>query len=290
MNNIQKNNLDEKLTKLKNKILAKEHKIISCKREIKKLKEKIDNPPPTIKIISNIPSKDEKISIIFPTRGRINNIDRIWESILNTISQVNNFEVCIYIDDDDIQVIQHMKEKYINELRIKYVIGERITMTRMWNEAYKHLATGNIIMFCGDDIVFRTKNWDTEVRNAFDKYSDKIALVFGDDGWHGSPSNPFIHRKWIDVSGFALPPYFSCDYSDSWLNEVARALKRKIYLKHVLTEHMHFINGKAEKDQTTLDRLKRGKADNVSKIYKNTENERIRHIEKLRDYINSFVS
>ncbi len=101
--------------------------------------------------------------------------------------------------------------------------------------------------------------------------------------WHS-----FIHRKWIEVSGFFLPPYFTSDYNDTWLDDVSKKINRRIFLGDVYTEHMHYSKGKAEIDQNTLDRLKRAKKVNLKNLYNSYENERINHANKLLEYIKKF--
>ena len=234
---------------------------------------------------------NEKISIILPTRQRPHNIDRLWKSIMDTVDDSDNVEMCLYVDNDDNLTIDHIKNKYNNNKKIKFIIGERIILSKMWNEAYK-LATGNIIMLCGDDIVFRTKSWDKIIRKEFNKYSDKILLVYGDDGVSHKrlATHSFIHRKWIEISGFFLPPYFVSCYCDAWLDDVSKRINRRIYKSEIYTEHMHYSNGKAEIDQNTRDRLNRLWRENPYQLYNNLINERIKHAQKLLDYINKMKS
>ena len=39
----------------------------------------------------------------------------------------------------------------------------------------------------------------------------------------------FLHRNWVETVGYFVPPYFSSDFNDTWLNEVADMIGRKIY-------------------------------------------------------------
>ena len=228
----------------------------------------------------------EVISIIFPTRNRPDNCKRLLESIKNTVSDETLIEVCMYIDSDDILTLPA-----IEGYNVKFVVGERLrNLSILWNEAYK-LASGDIIMHCGDDIVFRTKNWDVAIRDAFNKYDDKIVLVYGDDTiMHDQiATHSFIHRKWIEVSGFFLPPYFSSDYNDLWLDNVARMINRLVYLPNVITEHMHYGVGKATIDQNTIDRLARHQEDRVAVTYDSKYAERVEHANKLKSAFKKIV-
>jgi len=233
----------------------------------------------------------EKISLIMPTRERPDNMERIWESAKNTATESNLLEICFYIDDDDNSSIEKAKSMS-KDKRVKYILGRRICLSECWNVAYNKLATGTIIMHCGDDIIFRTKNWDNLVRSEFDKYDDKIVLVFGRDGiHHGNPpklaTHSFIHTNWINQTGYFVPPYFVSDYNDTWLSEVAQKIGRYVYLNDVYTEHMHFCARKSTKDKNTIDRLERHHKERPDIIYGNKKNERNEDARKLQKFINN---
>lgn len=231
------------------------------------------------------------ISIIFPTRTRSTQVKELIDTVETTSDNFDDIEFCIYYDLDDSETkifLDDLSTKYSN---IKYITSnENINLSEMWNYAYSTLATGDIIMHCGDDIRFRTMSWDTIVKNAFNDYDDKIILVHGDDGIQGEglATHSFVHRKWIEVSGFWLPPYFVSDYNDTWLDYVSRKLNRKVYLSNVYTEHMHFSVGKSSIDENTEKRLSRHNTEKPEDIYNKKENERIEHVEKLQQYITIF--
>jgi hypothetical protein len=157
----------------------------------------------------------------------------------------------------------------------------------MWNYTYNTLSTGDIIMICGDDARFRTKSWDTLIRDEFLKQDDRIVLVYGDDMIQGAglATHSFIHRRWIEVSGFWLPPYFCADYVDTWLFEVATKINRVRYLPNVITEHMHYTVGKSAYDSTTDRKLINSSRENPALIYDQRYNERCEHVNKLLQYI-----
>lgn len=235
------------------------------------------------------------ISIVFPTRNRPNNCNRIINSVKDTVSdeRLNNIEFCLYIDDDDIITIPELENlKKLTNMNIKYIQGPRICLSKMWNEAYEKLSKGNIIMQCGDDVIFRTCDWDLLVINKFNEYEDKLILVFGKDGIHNEnlATLSFVHKNWIESSGFWLPPYFSSDYSDTWLNDVSSMINRRIFMDNLFFEHMHYCVNKAEIDQNTIDRLERHNIDNVSKIYEGKQDERNNHANLLLNKINLLKS
>lgn len=218
------------------------------------------------------------ISLLVPTRKRPDNLKRFYESAMATANAPKDVEVVAYVDDDD--------DSYDFSLpRLRYVRGPRIVLSEMWNKCYD-IALGPIYGHMGDDIIFRSDNWDALIKNMFSSYEDKILFVHGDDmsdvhrnnfGTHG-----FIHKNWVDAVGYFVPPYFSSDFNDTWLNDVANALNRRVYIDAVKTEHMHYVFNKAEKDQTHEERLARHANDRVDEIYAAKKPEREADVEKLR--------
>lgn len=192
----------------------------------------------------------------------------------------------MYLDEDD--QTRHETKRLLSEgaARATWIEGPRVVLSEMWNRCWE-LATNDVAMHCGDDIVFRTPAWDRVILDEFDRWPDKIVFVHGDDGFQRSNvgTHGFLHRRWIETVGYFVPPYFSSDYNDLWLTEVADALDRRIYLPDVYTEHMHPAAGKGEWDRTHQERLARHTRDNVAKLYADLADRRRTDVEKLRRVI-----
>lgn len=232
-----------------------------------------------------------KISLILPTRNRPQNIERLYKSVMDNAKAPTMIEFCLYLDNDETQTEEKVNEMGVKNIKI--VRGERVVLSQMWNEALK-VATGEIIMHSGDDLIFHTKDWDALVRDAFKKYPDKIALVHGDDGFWKEKlgTHCFVHRNWIDTVGYLCPPYFASDYNDTWLNDVANELGRKVYLPNLFTEHMHWTFNKAPKDQTHVDRINRHQTQKPEQLYHSKEmrEKRGNDVKKLANFIETFKS
>lgn len=230
-----------------------------------------------------------KFSIVVPTRKRPVEVCELVETIFNTCDNFDLVEILFYIDPDDSDsesCIISLIDRY--GYNIKYTSSnENLNLSQMWNYAYNTLSTGDIIMICGDDARFRTKSWDTLIRDEFLKQDDRIVLVYGDDMIQGAglATHSFVHRRWIEVSGFWLPPYFCADYVDTWLFEVATKINRVRYLPNVITEHMHYTVGKSAYDSTTERKLINSSKENPALIYDQRYSERCEHVNKLLQYI-----
>ena len=126
----------------------------------------------------------------------------MWESALKTCSNSNNIEVVFAIDQDDADSIEAYFEMSTDNT--KAILSPRLdgNLSDMWNRCQR-IAAGEIFLHCGDDLRFRTQDWDLKVIEEFDKYDDKIALVYGDDGIRKDDlaTHGFIHKNWVDGVG-----------------------------------------------------------------------------------------
>jgi glycosyl transferase/beta-hydroxylase protein BlmF len=255
---------------------------------------------------TNNKKHNEKISALVPTRNRINTthgnfVEQLIESAEQTADDFDSVEFVFYVDNDDDDSLNYFKNgKYANYDNIKFISGDRIVLSKMWNNCYE-ASSGDILFHCGDDIRFRTSGWDTVVRNKFNEFGDKILFAFGNDGKRGNPrafgTHGFIHRKWADTVGYFVPPYFSCDYNDTWLNDVAKMIGRWFYID-IYTEHIHprswvdpnnkDLGKKYVWDKTHQERLERNKQDNNEALYKKLSSKRKEDFRKLQNVIDSF--
>lgn len=228
------------------------------------------------------------ISLLFPSRGRPENLERLLQSLVDTTD--GDLQLVIALDEDDGTVSEYIeiaKKFETLEMQFDFLIGPRTLLSEYWNLCFEK-ATGDILMHCGDDLIFRTEGWDTKVKEAFAQYPDNIVFVYGRDGHARHDENfgthGFLHRDWPEVIGYFVPPYFSSDYNDTWLNDVAKMIDRHHFVD-ILTEHMHPTFGKAEWDQTHRDRVERHRRDNVANIYADKASEREFDAQILRGVI-----
>lgn len=197
------------------------------------------------------------ISLLLPTRQRPTSLVRLVDSI-NATKASEVIELVTYVDEDDDSYDDLDLGILWRKVRGPRDIDGLVNLSVMWNHCYAE-CTGDILMHCGDDIVFRTDGWDDVVRRAFDATPDKILFAWGDDGYSDGKNfgtHGFIHRRWVEAVGFFVPPYFVSDYNDTFLNDVAKRIGRHQYLP-IFTEHMHYLAGKADIDRNTAERLSR---------------------------------
>lgn len=217
-----------------------------------------------------------RFALLIPTRGRAESLARCVESAFDTADDSAQVDIWCYRDEDD--------GSYEGlDLPVSWVTGPRITLSRTWN-VLDAASGGDIVCHLGDDIIFRSPGWDSEVRGAFSRFADRIAFVYGRDGAQDANlgTHGFVSRQWIDAVGYFCPPLFSHDYNDTWLNVVAELVGRRVFLPDLLMEHMHWIWGKSDHDQTYVDHEGFGARDNVSQLWLDTGDLRLRDAERLK--------
>lgn len=216
-----------------------------------------------------------KISLLCPTRGRPKQVKEMVATILE--SSTVPPELVFYVDDDDPTFPESLDYPDYKVMR-----GPRIIMGEMWNRCLEQ-ATGEILGQSNDDFRYRTKGWDDMVRRAFASFPDRMICVHGDDGKWGKSfgTHCFLHRTWVETVGYFTAPYFSSDFCDTWFNDVFNYVGRRIFMPFV-TEHMHWLAGKGEVDQTQKDRLERHKRDDTPKLYQDLLPKRMEDVRKIK--------
>jgi hypothetical protein len=223
------------------------------------------------------------ISLLVPTRGRPANVKRFLDSAAETAG--GEWEAVFYVDADD-PTLTETCEAITGRQNTCVVVGERIVLSAMWNKCADR-AWGDILGHMGDDIVFSSPDWVPMVEAQFDSSDDKILFVHGRDGCHDARfgTHGFVHRKWMETLDYFVPPLFSSDWNDQWLNDLANALDRRVFLPGLYTRHMHYVFGLADRDATYAEREQRGAQDNVMQLYRDTAHLREQDIAKLRAVI-----
>lgn len=216
-------------------------------------------------------AREYRIALLVPTRKRPEGVKRLLKSIEDTVDNKDLVTSYFYVDEDDFDTIKLLKAiKKRNSYNIEYLIGPRIILSEMVNKLYP-LTSEFILFFGADDIVFRTKGWDTILQAGVHGVPDGIGLFYGNDlvTTQHAPNfatHPIITREWVNVVGYVSPPYFSCDYADTWLNDIADRSGRKFPLPFI-NEHMHPTVGKANYDSTYAENRQKFLDDNVPSLY-----------------------
>lgn len=231
-----------------------------------------------------------KIAILVPSRERMNKRLTLLFSILTTVKDINNVNVYYGVDEDDptLETIEKISKAVpcVKVIRIKND-GKFLGLGKLWN-ILTNETTEEVISMIGDDMVFKTPNWDEEVIKEFqDIPEDKIKAIHCNDDCHKAKLavNLFCHRKYAEVMGRFMREEFKINWVDQWLHQVFSAFGRLKYRDDIMIEHRHWVLGKSNHDTTAV-RMAQADTNKVSdKLWYELVDERIKDVEKLGKYL-----
>ena len=189
-----------------------------------------------------------KIAILIPTRERLNKKLTLLSSILCTANDINNVTVYFGVDTDDPKrdIILNM-EKAFTFLKIVDIPAKpntEVNINKIWNTLAAN-AKEDIFGYIGDDMVFKTNDWDKKIIEEFtnNPVTENIKLVHVDDGFHKDKLcvNAFMHRNYYDTIGYFVRDEFVVNWSDQWMYQIYKALNRIVYRGDIFIEHQHWI-------------------------------------------------
>tara|TARA_R100000008_G_C3571617_1_gene162519 strand:- start:157 stop:900 length:744 start_codon:yes stop_codon:yes gene_type:complete len=244
--------------------------------------------------------KDEKlISILCPTHKRPELQTRFAYYVYENCSNPENCEIVFGIDSDDevaIETANKLKKRCKGDfISICLVEPNQKRLSDIVNLCAT-AARGEILGTAADDVIFRSENWDLTILEEFNKFEDKIMLLWSDDGLWGAQlaSHYFVHKNWIRAVGHAQPSHFYADWTDHWIQRLALKLGRAVPVRdrqRLFLEHMHAEHGGMEKDETYYKVKERRDKNNTEGI--NIDSPELKRIhdaeyEKLKNFIDNY--
>ncbi len=239
------------------------------------------------------------ISILIPTRNRVNRLKKSLDALFKTCYNKHNFEILCGVDDDDFETINFLNNYIVNYSNIKYFLFK--------NEGYKniykihnHLATqssGYFLFPYADDSEMLSYNWDLVIKehnnkflvlnpliNSLKHYVRNLDPNIPKYVWFAYPIFP---KKLVDVTGRIS----NNSAIDSWISElVYNAEIPCIQEDNIIIEHYRFDETKNENDIDSLYYKVVNDRDFIRSDFhaEYQVQERIKDIEKLKSYISSF--
>ena len=196
-----------------------------------------------------------KIALLIPSRERIAKKKELVASIVQTVHDINNVRVYFGIDDDDPtknEVIEMTKQYHFVRMVEIHNNGKFDGLGKLWNICAR-ASSEEIIAMIGDDMVFISKSWDAKILEEFtDKTcpKDNIKMVYCFDGRHGPKIavNAFVHRAYMNLTGYFMREEFKVDFIDLWLHQIFASVGRLKYRGDIHIEHKHWSFGKSSRD------------------------------------------
>jgi len=188
-----------------------------------------------------------EMALIVPSRGRPQNIIRLYEALYKTESDV---ELVVGVDRDDPEIDSYYD--VVSNRNISMVVsperrrfGPTLNfIAKMYADDYEYLA------WMGDDHLPITKGWDQRYRDELGKMD--AGIVYGNDLVMGASiaTQLAFTSNIVKALGYAVPEGFVHLFIDNYFMDLARELGNITYLSDVIVQHLHPISGHAEEDQT----------------------------------------
>jgi hypothetical protein len=167
------------------------------------------------------------------------------ESIKETQSKEHNIEVVFRVDDTDTLLNEPSFKEQIYQMTDvrffpRFIYGPETfpDLGCLWNECFND-CHGDILMVGGDDLIFKTQDWDQMLVKTFEKYPDGIVLAWGSDGTFENrlATHPIISRKWVETVGWFFPPIGLTYANDNFLYNLMYRLGRLHFIGEMKIEH-----------------------------------------------------
>jgi len=201
---------------------------------------------------------EDGISLLIPTLNRPLNMEAFTKSVSETIQYPDKVEIVFGVHEEDLLSIAKVSELQNQcKFSVRYEIINRyhdnkINLPFLWNQLYAK-SKYPIVGYFGDDCLFHTPAWDTEVRIEF--HMDKTVMVACNDVHiqQGKTATLFFtHKQVHDLFGFYLPERFRRWYNDTYWDVIYRAANKLHYREDLYCEHNHPTVFKEKTDNVYL--------------------------------------
>lgn len=186
-----------------------------------------------------------EMALIVPSRGRPENIKRLYKALADTKSDVHLY---VGIDKDDPTLEDYLELEKDTDICL-VISPERKRFGPTLNSISLMLAgMYEYLAWCGDDHLPITKGWDQRYRDELDKGA---GIVYGNDLVMGETIatqlafTPDIPK----ALGYAVPTSFVHLFIDNYFMKLGEKIGGSVYIPDVIFQHLHPIAG-AKSDKT----------------------------------------
>lgn len=161
------------------------------------------------------------ISILLPTRGRTDMLDRSVTSLFENADDPENVEWLFGFDNDDTESFEYFAQNIAQKIADT---GGKISCYRFQPMGYERLhhyvntlagrSKGDWMVFWNDDAVMKSPGWDTVIRSHTGKF---VLQAFDTHNKHPYSIFPIVPRQWLEIIGHLS----NHQLNDAWLSQIA---------------------------------------------------------------------
>ncbi len=206
------------------------------------------------------------IAMLVPTRKRPEGIKRLVESACGKAMHPGRVIFYLLVSQRDARTLD-MVEKLRNTGHKVIVIDEPkdkavpVNLSVLWNCLYAVASSGDghcCYGFFGDDVEFRTNNWDGMVVEEFRRREGKPWMIRVNESGNNPRKNAtlfFTNGKLHSVSGLYMPEQYIQTYMDTWWDELCQGAGCYSFLEHVVAYHHSIVLQRAPVDENYIEKL-----------------------------------
>ena len=166
-------------------------------------------------------SREYKIAVVLPTRGRTEALSNSLLGLLEQAHDPGSIQVMLGLDDDDAVGIAHFQDNLRPELDRMGVDYTAMTFKRLGysrlNEYINLLSLesdADWIFFWNDDAIMESTGWDTKIAQHTGEFKLLAVHTHND---HPYSIFPIVPREWLDLIGHLSLH----SMTDAWLSQIA---------------------------------------------------------------------
>jgi len=191
--------------------------------------------------------------VITPSRGRPERLAAMLDACLSLSGAGTDVAVGVDTDDPALAAYRELESRW--EDRIFWWYGARRSLAGWTNAiASNHAGEYRAYASLGDDHLPRTEGWDKALLGAIDGMGG-TGISYGDDLLMGGNlcTAPVVSCDIVDALGWLALPVISHYCLDNAIKDIGEGAGCLAYCPDVITEHVHYANGKAPVDATYAD-------------------------------------
>lgn len=199
-------------------------------------------------------------SLILPSRGRLQLLRNLLQSVVKTTSYVDKIDAWIAFDWDDQESIKAIPELTRDYTWCHFLVTDRQTnVSAGYFNRLCWLGEGKYIQVLNDDCEFLTNAWDEIALSVLDNaFSDNILYARCQEDLNtGYGCFPIISRKALNVVGWIFHPEFTSWGADIMLHDMYLRLGRVVLLPYQIAHFSHHNPAHSthyrKRDQTNID-------------------------------------
>ena len=183
-----------------------------------------------------------KILIKFPTRNRPAQFFKVLDMYYSMLSDIDNTEFCISIDEDDIVMNNDtILDKLDSYRNLIWYVGNNTSKIEAINSDMEDFQDFDIILLASDDMIPQVMGYDDIIRQNMEKYyPDTDGILWFYDGKRKNLNTLCIlGKKYYDRFGYIYHPSYKSFYCDDEFTQVGNILKKQTFIDNVIIEHRH---------------------------------------------------